>query len=202
MELSLKELEKKDYKKIIQAAIKGMHFDAYMDNKTILNLYGKYFWYSELLNATQVLAVYLGDDLAGVLLAEIYGEDKYYKSFFKSLYVWLIEFIQNCFFKDSAGMYDEANKKMLKEYKKENVPNGEIRFLSANSDLKVKGIGTMLLEELERREKGKEVYLFTDDKCTYQFYEHRGFEKAGEEDIKFGLGKKVSLKCFLYRKIL
>ena len=41
----------------------------------------------------------------------------------------------------------------------------------------------MLLNELARRENGKELYLFTDDQCTYQFYEHRGFEKIGEKDI-------------------
>lgn len=173
MELELKELAEKDYKKVIQYAIKGMHFNMYIDNKTILKLYGKYFWYLELLNATQVLAVYYGDELAGVLIADIYGEPKYHKSFSKSIYVKFVEFIQKHFFKESVGIYDETNNRLLKEYKKNNKPDGEIRFLSSNPDLKVKGIGTMLLKELENREKGKEVYLFTDDQCTYQFYEHR-----------------------------
>ena len=166
MKLELKELAEKDYKKVIQYAIKGMHFNMYINNKTILNLYGKYFWYLELLNATQVLAVYYGEELAGVLIADINGEPKYHKSFSKSMYVKFIDFIQKHFFKDSVGVYDEVNKKMLEEYKKENTPDGEIRFLAANPDLKVKGIGTMLLQKLESREKGKEIYLFTDDQCT------------------------------------
>lgn len=202
MELELKELVEKDYKKVIQYAIKGMHFDMYIENKTILNLYGRYFWYLELLNATQVLAVYYGGEVAGVLIADIYGEPKYYKSFSKTMYVKFIDFIQKYFFKDSVGVYDEVNKKLLQDYKKKNKPDGEIRFLSANPDLKVKGIGTKLLDELEKREKGKEIYLFTDDKCTYQFYEHRGFDKVGEEDITLELDKKVPLKCLLYRKKL
>lgn len=202
MELELKELREQDYKKVIQYAIKGMHFNMYIDNKMILNLYGKYFWYLELINATQVLSVYYGDELAGVLIADIYGETKYHKSFSKSLYVKFVDFIQKTFFKNSVGIYDETNKKMLAKYKENNTPNGEIRFLAANPNLKIKGIGTMLLSELERREKGKEVYLFTDDQCTYQFYEHRGFEKVGEENIELGLDKKVPLKCLLYRKIL
>jgi len=58
----------------------------------------------------------------------------------------------------------------------------------------------MLLNELEQREKNKEIYLFTDDQCTYQFYERRGFERAGEKDIVLELGKKIDLKCLLYRK--
>lgn len=202
MELELKELEEKDYKKIIQYAIKGMHFNMYINNKIILNLYGKYFWYLELLNATQVLAIYYGEELAGVLIVGMYGEPKYHKSFTKSLYVKFVEFVQKCFFKESVGVYDEVNKIMLEEYKKESIPDGEIRFLAANPDLKVTRIGTTLLEELEKREKGKEVYLFTDDQCTYQFYEHRGFDKVGEENIELGLDKKVPLRCLLYRKIL
>lgn len=202
MELKIKELNKKDYNKVIQYAIKGMHFNMYLDNKLELNLYGRYFWYLELLNATQVISAYIGDELAGVLVAEIKGENKVYKSFLKKLYVNIYEWVQKTFFKDSVGEYDQANKEMLEIYKEKNNPDGEIRFLAANPDIKIKGIGTLLLNELEKREKGKEIYLFTDNQCTYQFYEHRGFKKAGEKDIILSLTqkKKVPLKSFLYCK--
>ena len=64
-------------------------------------------------------------------------------------------------------------------------------------------MGTLLLGELARREAGREFYLYTDDGCTYAFYEHRGFERAGERDIVMHLnGKAVPLRCFLYRKRL
>ena len=76
-----------------------------------------------------------------------------------------------------------ANKEMLELYTLKYSPDGEIRFLAADPDAKVRGIGTMLLNELEQREKGKEIYLFTDNQCTYQFYEHRGFERINEKDI-------------------
>lgn len=201
MELKIKKLDKKDYNKVIQYAIKGMHFNMYLDNKLELNLYGRYFWYLELLNATQVISAYIGDELAGVLVAEIKGENKVYKSFWKRLYVNIFEWIQKTFFKDSVGEYDQANKEMLETYKGKNNPDGEIRFLAANPDIKIKGTGTLLLNELEKREKGKEIYLFTDDQCTYQFYEHRGFDRVGEKDIVLDLNKKkVPLKCLLYSK--
>ena len=178
-----------------------MHFNMYLDNEKELNLYGKYFWYLELTNATQVVSAYIEDELAGVLLADIKGEEKVCKSFWKSLYVKIFEWIQKTFFKDSAGIYDNVNKEMLENYKKTNNPDGEIRFLTANPDIKIKGIGTKLLNEFEKREKGKVVYLFTDDQCTYQFYEHRGFERVGEKDIELDLNKKkVPLKCLLYSK--
>lgn len=200
MELTFKELQKKDHQKVIAYAIQGMHFQLYVDNKILLQLYGRYFWYLELLHATQVLALYDGDTLAGVLVSDMYDEPKVHHSFSMSLFVKCIDFVQAHFFKDSVGIYDAINQKMLREYKKKHVPDGEIRFLAANPDLEIRGIGTILLKELERREQGKEIYLFTDDQCTYQFYEHRGFEKAGEEDIILELGNKIPLKCFLYRK--
>ena len=201
MELEIKKLNKKDYNKIIQYAIKGMHFNMYLDNKLELNLYGRYFWYLELTNATQVISAYMGNELVGVLIADFKGEEKVYKSFWKSVYVNIFDCIQKTFFKESVGIYDKANKEMLENYKSENNPDGEIRFLAANPNIKVKGIGTFLLNELEKRERGKEVFLFTDDQCTYQFYEHRGFDKIGEKDIELDLNeKKVPLKCLLYSK--
>lgn len=201
MEIEIRDLVKKDYKKVIQFAIKGMHFNMYLDNKFFLNLYGRYFWYLELINATQLISAYVGDELAGVLIADMKGKEKKYKSFIKSLYIKIFNFFQNTFFKDGVAPYDSTNKEMLDNYKKKNSPDGEIRFLVANPDIKVKGIGTTLLQELEKREKGKKVYLFTDNLCTYQFYEHRGFERVGEKDIVLDLNnKKVPLKCLLYSK--
>ena len=76
MKLEIKPLKKKDYGKIIQYAIKGMHFNMYLDNKLDLNLYGRYFWYLELSNATQVIAAYENKKLVGVLVAGFKDEEK------------------------------------------------------------------------------------------------------------------------------
>ena len=57
-----------------------MHFEWYLDNPFLLQLYGRYFWYLELSRATQVIAAYAGEELAGVLLAELEGEPKKYRS--------------------------------------------------------------------------------------------------------------------------
>lgn len=83
------------------------------------------------------------------------------------------------------------------------VPDGEMLFLAADPKREGQGIGTELLRELERREPGREIYLYTDSGCTWQFYEHRGFERREQEEIVMELGgKSVPLTCFLYRKRL
>ena len=201
MEIVIKEIiRKKDYKKAIRYAIEGMQFNRYLNNKIFLNLYGRYFWYLELTNSTQIISAYIGDELVGVLLANINGERKY-KSFYKSLYVKIFNFFQNILYKEGVGIYNETNREMFEKYKNNNKPNGEIKFFAVNPNIKGKGIGSKILEEFERREKGKQIFLFTDEGCSYQFYEHRGFERVGEKDILLDLNdRKVNFKCFLYRK--
>lgn len=77
MNLEIREL-RKITERPLHFAITGMHFDWYMDSEVLLKLYGKYFWYLELNRATQVIAAYAEDELAGVLLADMKGEEKRY----------------------------------------------------------------------------------------------------------------------------
>ena len=203
MDFEFKKLKKSDYKKVIQFAISGMHFNWYMNNKVILNLYGRYFWYLELTRATHLLALYSNDILAGVLLAEIKGEKKLYYSFWKSLYVRMFDKLQKILAEDGVAPYDNANNEMFFKYSKKNNPDGEIIFLAANPDIKVKGIGSTLLREFESKVKGKQIYLFTDNACTYQFYEHRGFKRVEEKEVILNIGnKKIKLLCLLYSKVI
>lgn len=203
MKIEIRELKKSDNQKAIQYAITGMHFNWYLDNKFLLNLYGRYFWYLEFTRATQALAAYVDGQFAGVLLAEMNGEKKIQLSFWKSLYINIFTALQRNFNKGGAGLYDKTNRAMLAEYLKDHSPDGELVFLAADPDSKVKGIGSALLSEFARREKGKTIYLYTDDACTYQFYEHRGFERACEKKIVLDMGRKqVPLRCFIYSKTL
>lgn len=203
MDIKIQDIQRKDYKKAIQYAIKGMNFKAYIDNDFLLNLYGRYFWYLELCNATQVIAAYQGNELVGVLLADITGEEKKHGRLWNKIYVNIFNFLQNTFYNREVSHYDNANKKMLANYKKQHTTDGEIRFLAANPIIKGKGVGTLLLQELEKRERGKTIYLFTDTNCTYQFYEKRGFVRVGEKDIVLDMiTHKTPLKCLLYSKKL
>ena len=201
--MEIKELERKDFSKVIDFAIEGMHFNRYVDNKLALRLYGRYFLYLELERASQVLAAYMDNKLVGVLLADIKNKPKICHSFWRSLYVKIFKTIMETFVKGGADIYDEANKVMFKEYAKKASPDGEICFLAADPTIQGKGIGSMLLKELEKREKGKLIYLYTDDNCTYQFYERKGFERSEEQKITMELGgKTVPLTCLLYSKQL
>lgn len=201
MEIEIKDLRKKDYKKAIQFAIKGMHFDWYLNNQFLLNAYGRYFWYLEINRATQIFAAYADSEFVGVILAEIKGEERKQQSFLQKVYVKFIDVLQKTIFKGGAGLYEDTTKEQLAHYLKFNKPDGEIIFLAADPDCKIKGIGTALLNALEEKERGKTLYLYTDNACTYQFYEHRGFKRVEEKEIVLEMPKgKVPLKCLVYSK--
>ncbi len=199
--IKIKEVRRQDYKKAQKFAIQGMHLDWYMDSKVILALYAKYFWYTELNRATKAYGAYVDDNFVGVLLAEIKNEPKCYHSLFKAIYMKIFDWFQHLVAGKGVEEYDEANKDMYNSFCQKNNPDGEINFLAADPDCKIKGIGTALLSAFEKDERGKIVYLYTDSACTYQFYEHRGFERSGERQVVLDLDKKqVPLTCLFYSK--
>ena len=203
LEIRLGKLRRRDFKTAIRFARAGMHFEWYTQNPLLLFLYGRYFWCLEFARATQAIAAYRGGTLAGVLLAEVRGEKKPYRRWWRRLYVRLFEAAQGLLFRGGGDVYARANREMFSCYREAHAPDGEITFLAADPALEGRGVGTLLLAELSRREAGREFFLYTDDGCTYAFYEHRGFERAGEKHIVLRLnGKAVPLRCFLYRKRL
>ena len=203
--MQIKKIKKKDYKKAINYAIVGMDLKRYFSNNAnskLLKVYGKYFFYLELLQATRVIAAYEDNNLVGVLLVNIKGQKKIVKSPFKKLYVKLVSLFMSIFYKNTASVYDKANQEMFAKYKETNNPDGEILFLVSDPNCLGKGVGTFLLSELQRVEKDKTIYVYTDDQCIYQFYEHRGFIKEGEKDIVMEFDDDIKLKCMLFSKKL
>lgn len=199
--IEIREIRKQDYKKAQQFAIRGMHLDWYMSSKVVLNLYAKYFWDMELNRATKAYGAYVNDEFVGVLLADMNGETKKYYNVWRAVYVRFFDWLQKIVAGKGVGVYDKANWEMYRAFCENHTPNGEIIFLAANPNSKVKGVGTALLSAFEAEENGKLVYLYTDNACTYQFYEHRGFTRSEERQTILDLGKKqVPLTCLFYSK--
>lgn len=201
--IAIKELRKQDYKKAQRFAIQGMHLNWYVEKGFILELYSKYFWHMELNRTTKSYGAYIDNEFVGVLLADMRDEAKQYHSFWRSVFVRCFDILQHIVAGNGVNEYDGANQEMFFSFCRNHVPDGEIIFLAADPECKVKGIGTALLSAFEADESGKLIYLYTDSACTYQFYEHRGFEKAEEKDVILELNhKRVHLKCLLYSKMI
>ncbi len=201
--IKIQELRKQDYKKARKFAIQGMHLYWYVSDKVTLNLYARYFLGMELNRATRAYGAYDDGKFVGVLLVDMNNKPKKYHSGWRAAYIRFFDWLQHLAVGDGVETYDKANQEMFCDFCKKNTPDGEIVFLAADPNSKIKGIGTALLSALEKDEQGKLVYLYTDNACTYQFYEHRGFSRAGEQQVELNLKKKkVPLTCFLYAKKL
>ena len=199
--IEIHKIRKQDYKKAQQFAIQGMHLDWYMDSDIILKLYARYFWDMELNRATKAYGAYVNDEFVGVLLADMKGENRKYYNVWRAAYVRFFDWIQKLAAGKGVGTYEEANQEMYRAFCDKYTPDGEIIFLAADPDSKVKGVGTALLSAFEAEEQGKLVYLYTDNACTYQFYEHRGFTRSEERQVVLDLEKrKVPLTCLFYTK--
>lgn len=199
--IEIRELRKQDHKKARQFAVKGMHFNWYTDKKWQLDLYGRYFWDLEINRATRTYGAYIDGEFVGVLMAAVNGEPRRYYSKRRALFIKFAEALQNIVAGNGVDTYDEANREMFRSLCGRAEPDGEIVFLAADPDRKVKGIGTALLSAFEADEKGKFIYLYTDNACTYQFYEHRGFVREEERSIIMDLGEKhIPLDCMIYAK--
>ncbi len=201
MEVVIKNLRDKDFDMARKFAVEGMHLSWYATNKLELYIYSKYFWYLEITKATRAYGAYMDNKLVGVLLADIKGKPKIFTSFYYRAFVKTISFFINLFYGKASSIYDDTNVEMLHELKRTNEIDGELNFFAVDPTIKGKGIGTLLLDRLEKDEKDKMIYLYTDSGSTYQFYERRGFTMSGKRDITMEIhGKEVALTCYIFSK--
>lgn len=198
--MQIQKLRARDQKKAIAFAIEGMHFNKFTKNKVLLRLYGRYFWYLAYTDATDVLAAYEGETLLGVLTVHMHSEKRPHRTALRLLFIKFAEWVQKLAFGKGAEPYSRANLQMYGEYFFRYRADGEIGFLAADPKLLKRGVGSFLLRALEERYPDKEFYLFTDESCSYLFYDRRGFERFSERDIVLHLKEDIPLKCFLYRK--
>ncbi|MBD7937518.1 GNAT family N-acetyltransferase [Cytobacillus sp. Sa5YUA1] len=203
MSIKIIDLKRKDFNKARKFAIKGMNLSWYTTNAVELYFYSLYFWYDGISKATRALGAYKDDELVGVLLVNMKGEQKYYSSLWSKLFLKLTSSIINQNYESRGSEYDHVNMKMLEELKRTEQVDGELNFFAVNPEIKGQGIGTKLLKELEKLESGKKIYLYSDSGSTYQFYMHRGFLEKGRENIKVEVAnEEVPLTCFLFSKTL
>lgn len=98
------------------------------------------------------------------------------------------------------------------DYMPEDLKNkfdGEISMLIIDTNLRGKGIGKKLLLdlfELAKKDNVKNLYIYTDDSCSYHIYETLGCKKIYEtivENKEYGkLGKITKEHAYVYSKEL
>ena len=188
---------------MVRFAIEGMHFDHYIKSARLQRAYAGHFWLSAKMTATQEIALYAEDTLAGVLLARMEGEPAVGITAAERVFVKAADVVLHVFSRHLEGTYQRTNERLLSRFLQRHKADGEITFLAANPALKRQGVGRRLLGELAVRQGGKRVYVFSDEQCDFGFYDHTGFIKEEEEAVPLVCSTgRVVLPCFLYSKML
>ncbi|HGH3392544.1 TPA: GNAT family N-acetyltransferase [Citrobacter freundii] len=203
MDITIKEVQKKDHRRARQFAISGMHLSWYTSSRLHLLLYIQHYWNYELLHATHLMGAYSGDKLSGVLIAKMNDHPAICSSVLRKIFVATLEWIIRKLYGHSGEELDNLNMKMLQENSHCSQFDGEITFFAVAPETKGAGIGSLLLKELEAREKGKKIYLFTDTGSTFQFYQKRSFQEAGKKRVHLKIGPRtLEVTSYLFCKRL
>lgn len=202
-EIEIRNLRKKDYRKAILFAVDGMSFSWYYDNRHLAYGFAKYIWCVCKKRATHLLGAYEGDELLGVLMAGVEGHPTIGNNVREKLSYMLMGFINRILIRGNSTIYTDTAEEMFTEFDMNNPSFCEIAFMATNPDINRKGVGTLLLNAIEEEARGRDIHLMTDDGCTYQFYEHRGFKRVMERDIVLRMPKgDLPIKCMMYSKIV
>lgn len=203
MDITIKEIHKKDHHRARQFAISGMHLSWYTSSRLHLFLYIQHYWNYELLHATHLVGAYSDDKLSGVLIAKMDDRPAVCSSIFRRIFVAILEWVISKLYGHSGEELDSLNMEMLQENPHCSQFDGEITFFTVDPETKGAGIGSLLLKELENREKGKKIYLFTDTGSTFQFYQKRGFQEAGKKRVHLKIGSRtLDVTSYLFWKRL
>ena len=115
----------------------------------------------------------------------------------------LFEAAQGLLFRGGGDVYARANRELFAQYEKAHAPDGEITFLAADPALEGQGTGTRLLRSWRGARRQGVLPCTRTTAATSPFTNIAASSAPGERDIVMELnGKRVPLRCFLYRRRL
>ncbi|APT84733.1 GNAT family N-acetyltransferase [Corynebacterium aquilae] len=195
--VSFAPLQRSDHAVIIETIEKEMHLEKYIANPLIRRLHARSFFYEELAQATHVFAAYDDGEFAGLVLLRLDGHKPQGMPLWARALSAVVHQLEKK--EDGIAAYARTNAQLLEQYQRQHGTDGEILLLSANPRHRVRGIGSALLSQVATVAQGKHLYLFTDEGCTFEFYNRKGFHRVGEQTMEFNYaGKPHSFRCFLY----
>ncbi len=199
---------KSDRKEYLDLLGSIWHYTSYSDDAKVREMLVKLDGFAALhASAYQEVAVYDGR-LAGVLFAAPKGKFRrlhFVKYTLKLMWLFMRLLVHS---KDSRRSLLNL-KRILRAYesltKKSRHPHrNEVTLFMVDSDFRGKHIGITLLERYETflKKKGQtHYYLFTDEKCSYTFYDHHGFTLDGQQTVQEKLKDGPSkMRVMLYAK--
>lgn len=188
--LVYRKIRKSDYSRVKELIIEAFKFKQYTSNSKVLDIFSETYLRRCLLAQNYSQVVEENGEVIGLLLGKINKKNKFLKNAPNLLSLFI------CWVR--ALLTDKKNKAFFLEYKKvsdayanlikecnENF-DGEVVLFIVGEKCRGKGIGRRLVNNYLyfcKSNNVRSLYLFTDSKCNYGFYDNNGFERMGQKQI-------------------
>ena len=201
-----RKINKKDYSYIKNMMNKNFHLYEYIEDERVLKTFLNSYLYSCLAEKTFSMVAEKNGETVGVILGRVNKQFHILSYLINNIkyfyYVFLTQLkakIYNSNIKQYKGItkiYKELMKKANKDF------DGILTLFVVSEKFQGFGIGKKLLNYFFENQKfynSKNIYLYTDSKCNYKFYDKQGFEKLNEDIFKVkNKNKQFDLEIFLY----
>lgn len=199
-----RELHKGDYEIIKKLIGDAFGFSEFIKDPDFLNLILNSYLQECILDSSFSKVAIKNGKVIGIILGNANKDKNKIKSFHNRISL-ISSLIKIMFTKND-------NKKDLKEFSKiqktykeifkgnENNFQGCIQLFIVSKESRGLGVGTSLMNYLfdyMKSMKVKSLYLYTDTRCNYQFYDKNNFKRLNEKKVHFNRVNE-SLNIFLY----
>lgn len=199
-------IEEKDYNEVGEILNQAFGLFKYMPDEKMLENFKLQYVYSCLTEATYTSVAEKDGRVVGIIMGNAksdYNVFSHFSYIFKTILYSL-----------KMGWHGRKYKKQMKEYKKlhriyhefskkhKNDFDGVLTLFAVDKDCQGLGVGKTLLKglfEYLKKQNIKNIYLYTDTTCNYNFYEHRGFKRLEEQTLELTREEKnFQMDVFLY----
>lgn len=205
-EIRYRPVEKKDYAEIGEIINQSFHLFHYVSDRKTLEAFKLQYIYSCLSEATYTCVAEQNGKVLGVVMGQAQAD---YNSFthlpflLKALdYSIKMRFYGRKHKDETKGyqalhqIYSDFSKKHQGEF------DGVLTLFAVNEACRGHNIGGRLLSGLFdyfKSQNTKRIYLYTDDTCSYGFYEHKGFQQLEKQALSLIRdGAPFEMDVFLY----
>lgn len=200
-----RELVKEDYKEVKNLICEAFGFSNFIKDKNILDIVTHFYLQECVSDSSFSKIAEMDNKVIGIILGKEKSDERTLHELNNKSLVSekVLETI----------MVDEENRMMIKEFSKiqdtykeiikgkERDFDGCIQLFIVAKEARGLGIGKELLKYLFEYMKSLKVnslYLYTDTRCNYGFYDSQNFERLVEKELRFdSINEKIDV--FLYR---
>ncbi len=197
---------KKDYSYIKDMMNENFHLYEYIEDERVLKTFLNSYLYSCLAEKTFNVVAEKDNKVVGVIMGNTKKQYKLYKSIpyiIKSYYYILLTFLKSKIYNTNIKQYKGITKIYKDLMKKADKKfDGVLTVFVVSKECQGYGIGKKLLSyffDYEKQNNVKNIYVYTDSKCNYKFYDIQGFNKINEDTFNVKTNNnQFYLNIFLY----